>query len=103
MEGREQKYQSIYKYSTINTTYQNRWPFIFRHEFIQLVHLRENGYDDVKYNKTKSSYLPIANQKSCKNCCICLEDADFCYFCESVVVLYTIKKVLAYFFLLQYS
>ena len=48
MEGREQKHQSIKKYSH-NTTVQNRWPLIFRHEYIQLVHLRENGYDDVKY------------------------------------------------------
>ena len=35
MEGREQKHQKIEKYSQ-NTTFQCRWPQIFRHEFIQL-------------------------------------------------------------------
>ena len=31
MEGREQKHQMITKYAG-NTTYQNRWPMIFRHK-----------------------------------------------------------------------
>ena len=38
MEGREQKHQKISKYAE-NTTVQNRWPMIFRHEFILLIHL----------------------------------------------------------------
>ena len=40
MEGREQKHQKISKYAE-NTTVQNRWPMIFRHEFILLIHLNE--------------------------------------------------------------
>ena len=38
MEGREQKHQKTSKYAE-NTTVQNRWPMIFRHEFILLIHL----------------------------------------------------------------
>ena len=40
MEDREQKHQCISKYSE-NSTFQNRWDYIFRHEFMQLIHLRE--------------------------------------------------------------
>ena len=50
MEGREKKHQMIAKYAG-NTTYQNRWPLNFRHEYMQLIYLRENGYDNVKYIK----------------------------------------------------
>ena len=50
MEGREQKHQMIAKYSE-NTTPQNRWSMIFRHEYLQLIYLRLNGYDDIKYLK----------------------------------------------------
>ena len=34
MEGIEQKHQKLVKYAE-NTTRQNRWPMIFRHEYIQ--------------------------------------------------------------------
>ena len=48
MEGREQKHQCIAMYSE-NSTYQNRWTYIFMHEFMQLIHLRENGHDKRRY------------------------------------------------------
>ena len=95
MEGREQKHESIYKFSR-NTTFQNRLSQIFCHEFVQLVHLRENGYDDVEYNKRKSSYLPITNQNTCNNCGLFLENAGVCFFCENVVVLDVIEKLKEY-------
>ena len=60
MEGREQKHQKISKYAE-NTTIQNRWPMIFRHELIQLVYLRENGYDNVNYKKKSSNYIPYCH------------------------------------------
>ena len=44
MEAREQKHQRVEKYSQ-NTTVQCRWPMIFRHKYIQLIYLREKGYD----------------------------------------------------------
>ena len=49
MEGREQKHQRIVKYAE-NTTFQNRWPQIFRHEFVQLIYLREQGYAGLPQN-----------------------------------------------------
>ena len=38
MEGREKKHQQIKKHA-YNSTIQNRWAYIFRHEFVQLVYL----------------------------------------------------------------
>ena len=60
MEGREQKHSKISKYAE-NTTIQNRWPMIFRHEFIHLVYLRENGYDNINYKKKSSNYIPYCH------------------------------------------
>ena len=67
MEGREQKHQKISKYAE-NTTVQNRWPIIFRHEFIKLIHLRENGYGSVKYIKKFSKYILVPEENSCEQC-----------------------------------
>ena len=39
---------------------------IFRHELIQLIHLRENGYDSVKYIKKFSKYIPVREESSCE-------------------------------------
>ena len=78
MKGREQKHQCIAKYAE-NSTHQNRWNYIFMHEFMQLVHLRENGYDKRKYRKTKSRYIPDFAPGQCQNCGIKMEQAcDFC-------------------------
>ena len=65
MEGREQKHQKISKYAE-NTTVQNRWPIIFRHEFIKLIHLIENGYDSVKYIKKFSKHILVPEENSCE-------------------------------------
>ena len=67
MEGCEQKHQSISKYSE-NSTHQDRWDYIFMHEFMQLIHLRENGHDKVRYRKTKSRYIPSFGADQCQNC-----------------------------------
>ena len=48
MEGREQKHQIIVKYSE-NTTPQNKWSMIVRHEYLQLIYLRLNVYDEMKH------------------------------------------------------
>ena len=58
MEGREQKHQLISKYAE-NTAFQNRWSLIFRHEYIQLIHLRENGFDKVNHIKRAKPFVPI--------------------------------------------
>ena len=80
MEGREQKHQQIQKYSS-KATFQERWLFVFRHEFIQLIHLQENGFDLKKYNKKINAYLPegTGNFGNCS-----LEMADnACIICDS--------------------
>ena len=33
--------------------------FVFRHEFISCVYLRENGFDQKKYNKKVNPYVPV--------------------------------------------
>ena len=67
MEGREQKHQMLSKYSH-NTTQQCRWPRIFRHEFIQLINLRENGYDVLKYRKRGTHYISENCDLKCDAC-----------------------------------
>ena len=81
MEGREQKHQCISKYSE-NSTFQNRWDYIFMHEFMQLIHLRENGHDKKRYHKTKSRYIPIFGADQCHNCGLKKTDPE-CEFCDS--------------------
>ena len=44
MKGREKKHQQITEYSKY-TTYQNRWADNFRHEYMQVIYLRENDFD----------------------------------------------------------
>ena len=83
MEGREQKHQQIAKYAE-NTTFQNRWPMIFRHEFIQLIFLRENGYDNTKYRKRSSNYVLVPENNHCKHCSLEFkEGASTCVLCDN--------------------
>lgn len=81
MEGREQKHQAINKYSQ-NTTYQNRWPMIFRHEFIQLIYLCENGFDTINYKKRSKKYIPDVSLSDCQKCGLKLVNHS-CIICES--------------------
>jgi len=93
MEGREQKHQAISKYAH-NTTYQHRWPLIFRHEYIHLVYLRENGFDHVKYNKKHIPYILDVDRKiHCMHCCLELKIGN----CElySSVFMEKVKKVIS--------
>ena len=89
MEGREQKHQSIAKYAE-NTTHQNRWPLIFRHEFIQLIYLHEHGFDNVRYNKRSVSYVPSVDDSCCLKCCLKLTmETKKCRFCDNCISLRT--------------
>ena len=67
MEPREQKHQRLKKYAE-NTTVANKWPMIFRHEFLQLIFLREMGYDEVNYYRKSKKYLPDKTDNNCSNC-----------------------------------
>ena len=62
MEGRERKHQIIKKYYD-NT--KDRWPHIFRHEFIQLVYLCEHGFDLNRYQKSNTRYIPDLVEGHC--------------------------------------
>ena len=64
MENREQKHQIIKKYSD-NTTVQDRWPHVFRHEFIQLVYLRDHGFDLSRYRKRNTRHKPDLVEGHC--------------------------------------
>ncbi|XP_057297789.1 uncharacterized protein LOC130628799 [Hydractinia symbiolongicarpus] len=87
MEGREQKHQMIVKYSN-NTTFQCRWPRIFHHEYIQLLHLRENGYDKLHYVSRGSDYIPERDM-CCEHCLLLVRNNLKCQLCESAFM----KKV----------
>lgn len=80
MEGREQKHQQITKYA-LNTTYQNRWPAIFRYEFIQLIHLRENGFDKKRHIHRGNKYTLEYMEGHCANCGLPSEPE--CPLCDS--------------------
>lgn len=79
MEGREQKHQVIKKYMK-NTTVQQRWEYVFRHEFISTVYLRENGFDDLGYCKKTISYHPIVTNNHCR--CGLLLNENLCEICD---------------------
>ena len=67
MEACEQKHQRIKRYAK-NTTYSNKWPMIFRHEFVQLIFLRENGFDEKNYRRKMKKYLPDVGEGRCSYC-----------------------------------
>ena len=82
MKGREQKHQMIAKYSK-NTTLQNRWSRIFRHEYLQLIYLRLNGYDDIKYLKKTTSYIPKDDAVlSCEIYSTNIDSGNKCLLCD---------------------
>ena len=51
MEGREAKHVSLARFAN-NTHHSTRWLQVFRHEYMSLLWLRENGCDSVKYTHT---------------------------------------------------
>ena len=67
MEPCEQKHQRLKKYSE-NTNVCNKWPMMFRHEFLQLIFFREMGYDEVNYYRKGKKYLPDITDNNCSNC-----------------------------------
>ena len=92
MEGREQKHQLIDKYAQ-NTTYQDRWKSIFRHEFIQLIYLRENGLDSRKYVSRPMKYVPEILEGHCSNCCSFKLENGKCVLCDSPYFIEIVSKV----------
>ena len=62
MEGREAKHLQITNYSK-NAQFNGRWEQIFRHEFVQLVWLRERGYFVEDNTKYKLKYIPARTKE----------------------------------------
>lgn len=58
---------------------------IFRHEYIQLNHLRKNGFNDVIYKKRGKKYTPDYIYGSCRKFGLKLRD-DICSIWESIVM-----------------
>ena len=57
---------------------------IFQHEFIQLVYLRENGYDNVKYKKKSSNYILMSRETPCSYCHLEFKPSNSLYvLCDS--------------------
>ena len=54
MEGREAKHTALQKLSR-NTTYQQRWYEIFRHESIMLIWLPEQNHDPCSYTPSNAA------------------------------------------------
>ena len=67
MEGTDQTHQQTKRYMN-NTTLNCRWTRIFRHENIQLIYLRENGFDQKIYAKRGVKYIPDVDEHSCIDC-----------------------------------
>ena len=84
MEGREQKHQKIVKYSD-KTTFHNRCSRIFRHEYIDLIYLRENGFDKKSYYSRGKEYTPVLKDGHCKKCDLVIND-DICNICDNVLM-----------------
>ena len=81
MEGREQKHQRIEKYMR-QSTWHNRWEMAFQHEYVSLIYLRSNGFDELKYKKHGVKYIPETPAKSC-DICKELVTGDRCELCDN--------------------
>ena len=57
IKGREAKHISLANF-TKNTQFNNRWSQDFRHEYISLFWLRENGRNETVYKNTPDVYIP---------------------------------------------
>ena len=56
-EGREAKHIALAKF-TNNTQFSNRWVQVFKHEYMTLFWLQENGCDETVYKETPGVYIP---------------------------------------------
>ncbi|XP_070545138.1 uncharacterized protein [Ptychodera flava] len=97
MEGREAKHLRLLELSE-NSTPQNRWPLIFRHEYTMLFWLRERNPEADKYRranldkfelKEREKYIPSLYYDSPRYCmCGSLKDEDMsgCTICSDPVM-----------------
>ena len=99
MEGREAKHVAISKYAA-NTAYLFQWEQVFRHEYISLIWLRQQGYNaKIKAPSATRSYIPKRVSSKNPEFCYCgfnknVSD-EFCRFCGHYFPI-KIKKSLEY-------
>ena len=83
MEGREAKHVTLAKF-TRNTQFSNRWAQVFKHEYVSLFWLRENGGDETVHKETTGLYVP--KRCSTPQFCTCGEPKQVtemkCGFCS---------------------
>lgn len=81
--GREAKHIVLKKLSD-NSSSKNQWFDIFKHEFVILIWLPENGFTTCQYKASKGVYIPKRDNSYCSRglrkaqiaadkCCICSE------------------------------
>ena len=86
MEGRESKHVTLARFAH-NTQYSRRWAQVFKHEFISLLWLRQNGCDGIVHRKTNAVYIP----QKCytQEYCYCgqpkLINNAQCHFCSNLM------------------
>lgn len=84
MEGREAKHIALKKLSE-NTIFQRQWPEIFKHEFVMLIWLPEQGFQLNTY-KHNAVNIPARIFENSGYCYCNLEKADpaesKCTFCS---------------------
>ena len=84
MEPHEQKHQVLARYSE-NTTPQDRWNMIMTHDYMASIYIRENGFDECKYEKSKHRYLPALHDTKCSNCGLTKSDSG-CRLCTDMLL-----------------
>ena len=88
MEGREAKHIALKKVSE-NTFFHRRWYEIFKHEFVMLVWLPEQGFDLSTY-KHNGIYIPNRVFSDTRFCYCNLEKTDAsdakCSFCGDPIM-----------------
>lgn len=89
MEGREAKHIFLKKLSE-NTTYQNRWMEIFRHEFVMLIWLPQQGFQQPGTKCKNEAYIPerVFSDPSYCYCGLLKASPDDakCFFCGDTVM-----------------
>ena len=69
---------------------------IFRHEFLQLIHLRENGFDNSYYRKRPKKHVPVFSQNECQKCGMKLVN-KVCSICDSQYMTKVMKEIVFIF------
>ena len=96
MEGRESKHSALLRLKA-NTTYQNRWLEIFRHEFVMLIWLPEQQNKPITSNQSKHVYIPhrVFNDNNYCYCGLkkpnCVDQA--CGLCSCNVMKHIVESV----------